>query len=368
MKVLHIASGDLWAGAEKALYTLILALQQSSQVRIAAVILNPGALAEKLRDADVELLVLDESRQNTLQLMHSVSLWVEKTRPDIIHTHRSKENIIGSLVGTRHRIPSVRTQHGASEHSFSALNLRKRAIHDIDFLSGRLLQRSIIAVSAPLAAELRKSFGTKKVCVIANGIDTGPDEWDQEDKFRPPLAIGIVGRLAPVKRVDLFLRIAARVLSSPNTASKACFRIIGDGPLRPALTELATELGIDDQLTFEGHVDNAEAHIADLDILVICSDHEGLPMVALEAMKHRTLIVTHRIGGLPELLGDGEFGCVLDRQQIESFAGALEDIIRQPEAAARKAELARHQLQKHFSSSAMARGHLELYRQTLAAH
>ncbi len=114
MKVLHIASGDLWAGAEKALYTLVLALQQSSQVGVSAVILNPGALAEKPRDAGVELLVLDESCQNTKQLIVSVSQWVARTQPDIIHTHRTKENIIGSLVGARHRIPSVRTQHGAS--------------------------------------------------------------------------------------------------------------------------------------------------------------------------------------------------------------------------------------------------------------
>ncbi len=368
MKVLHIASGDLWAGAEKALYTLVLALQQSGQVGVSAVILNPGALAEKLRDAGVELLVLDESCQNTKQLIVSVSQWVARTQPDIIHTHRTKENIIGSLVGARHRIPSVRTQHGASEHSFSALNLRKRLIHDIDYLSGRFLQSRIIAVSSPLATGLRKSFGTEKVCVIANGIDTDGVACNQTEKFLPPLTIGIVGRLAPVKRVDLFLRIAEKVLSTTAAPGQPVFKVIGDGPLRQELMQLAMDLGIEEQVAFTGHVDNAEECIAELDLLVICSDHEGLPMVALEAMKHQTLIVTHKIGGLPDLLGHGEFGYVLDSQRTEQFVETLACIIQRPELAACKAELARQHLEQHFSSRTMAQQHITLYQQALAAH
>lgn len=366
MKVLHIASGDLWAGAEKALYSLAIALQQSNQARVAAVILNPGALAEHLRSADVELLVLDESTQNIVQLTRAISEWVTKIRPDIIHTHRSKENIIGGLVAARHRIPSVRTQHGANEHAFGALNLRKRLIHDADYFAGKLLQQKIIAVSEPLAAELRGRYGPGKVCVIANGIEPGEAPLNLRDKFQPPLKIGIVGRLVPVKRVDFFLQIAQKVLEKLPCESRPRFRVIGDGPLRQELEQLTTELGIDDEVTFVGHVDSAEPHIGALDVLVICSDHEGLPMVALEAMKHHTLIVTHRIGGLPGLLGHGRCGYVLDTQSVDKFAEALNNIISHPAGSVKLTELARQQLQDHYSAHAMALQHLQIYQQATA--
>jgi glycosyltransferase involved in cell wall biosynthesis len=361
MKVLHIASGDLWAGAEKALYTLAVALQESHQARVAAVILNPGTLAERLRSADVELLVLDESRQNIVQLTRAVSQWVTKIQPDIIHTHRLKENIIGGLAAAWHGIPSVRTQHGANEHAFGRFNLRKRLIHDVDFLTGRLLQNKIIAVSEPLAVGLRSSYGPKKVCVIANGIALDETPLPLQDKFQSPLRIGIVGRLVPVKRVDLFLQIAQKVLAQQTPESRPAFSVIGDGPLRQELEQLATDVGVDEQVAFVGHVDNAEAYISKLDALVICSDHEGLPMVALEAMKHNTLIVTHSIGGLPELLGHGRCGYVLDTQCVEGFADVLNNIIKRPADAAQITEKARHQLQDHYSSQAMAQQHLVVY-------
>ncbi len=361
MKVLHIASGDLWAGAEKALYTLTAALQKSHQTRVAAVILNPGTLAERLRSADVELLVLDESRQNIVQLARAVSQWVTKVQPDIIHTHRLKENIIGGLVAAWHRIPSVRTQHGANEHAFGRLNLRKRLIHDVDFLTGRLLQNKIIAVSEPLAVELRRSYGPKKVCVIANGIELDEAPLPLQDKFQAPLKIGIVGRLVPVKRVDLFLHIAQKVLAKQAPASRPAFRVIGDGPLRHELEKLTRDLGVTEHVTFMGHVDNAEPYISKLDVLVICSDHEGLPMVALEAMKHHTLIVTHSIGGLPDLLVQGRCGYVLDTQSVEGFTDALINIIERTIDAAQITEVARQQLQDHYSSQAMAQQHLLLY-------
>jgi glycosyltransferase involved in cell wall biosynthesis len=366
MKVLHIASGDLWAGAEKALYTLAVELQKTQQTRVAAVILNPGTLAERLRSAGVELLVLDESRQNIVQLAHAVNQWVKKIQPDIIHTHRLKENIIGGLVAARHRIPSVRTQHGANEHAFGKLNLRKRLIHDADFLTGRLLQKKVISVSEPLALELRGSYGQKKVCVIANGIELDEASLGLQNKFKPPLKIGIVGRLVPVKRLDLFLQIAQKVLATQSPESRPAFSVIGDGPLRQELEQLATDLGVDEQVTFVGHVENAEAYIGKLDALVICSDHEGLPMVALEAMKHNTLIVTHSIGGLPELLGHGRCGYVLETQRVEGFAEVLNNIIERPTDAAQLTEIARQQLLDHYSSQAMAQQHLVVYQHAAA--
>jgi glycosyltransferase involved in cell wall biosynthesis len=363
MKILHIASGDLWAGAEKQLYTLLLALRQSQQCEVSAALLNPGTLADKLQAAGIAVKVLDERQQNMVQLVREVDQWTSREKPDVIHTHRLKENIIGALVSARQRIPCVRTQHGANEHAFSAFNLRKKIIHGLDYLAARMMQKKIIAVSEPLAVQLRSTYGSDRVCVIDNGLDLDEASPTPENKFQHPLKIGIVGRLMPVKRVDLFLHAAQLVLQSQPADTLPEFKVVGDGPLRAELEVLVADLGIADQVRFVGHVDNAEPLIAQLDVLVICSDHEGLPMVALEAMKHRTLVLTHRIGGLPRLLGDGQFGYLAERHDAESFAGAINDIISKKDAIAARAQLAQQQLTANYSAQAMAQRHIELYRQ-----
>lgn len=366
MKVLHIASGDLWAGAEKQLYTLLLALRQSGQHQVMAIIFNPGTLADKIREAGIPLQVLDESRENGLQLTRAVNQYVTEKRPDLIHSHRLKENIIGGLVATRHGIPSVRTLHGASEHGFGAFNIRKRVLHDLDYLCGRFLQKKIIAVSAPLARQLSSKYPPSKVCLIHNGLDLEQIGNNVKPKFQQPLKIGIVGRLVPVKRVDLFLEITATVLANTSLEPKPRFRVIGDGPLRGELEQRADELELAGQLEFIGHVDNAEAQIAQLDVLVLCSDHEGLPMVALESMKHKTLVLTHAIGGLPQLLDDGRCGYLVDKQAASSFAEAIHTIANDCDGMRARTEIARQRLQDHYSSQAMAQDHINLYLQLIA--
>lgn len=363
MKVLHIASGDLWAGAEKQLYTLLTALAQSGQVEVMAIILNPGTLAKKIADAGIDHLILDESRQGLLSLYSAINRYVEQKRPDVIHTHRQKENTLGGLVAARHRIPSVRTQHGSSEHGIHGLNAIKRLQRSAAYLVGRYCQRQIIAVSEPLANELHKQFSVGKVVVIHNGIDMDDAPSISPDSRNSSLIVGIVGRLVPVKRVDLFIQVAHQVLEQCPEQSPPLFRIIGDGPLQNELKKQAQSLGLIEQIEFCGYTDNAELAIAELDVLVLCSDHEGLPMVSLEAMKHGTLVMSHNIGGLPQLLGNGEFGCLVPEQSVEQFADAIIDVVLHRPSYQQRVEQAKRQLIEHYSAETMARQHIKLYQQ-----
>jgi glycosyltransferase involved in cell wall biosynthesis len=175
----------------------------------------------------------------------------------------------------------------------------------------------------------------------------------------------MVGRLVPVKRVDIFLRIAQAVLTQQRLKASPVFQVIGDGPLRQSLENLAADLGIAEQVSFVGHVDNAEQHIAELDVLVLCSDHEGLPMVALEAMKTCTAVLTHPIGGLPRLLDGGRCGYLVASQQPALFVDAIATMLSDRQDMVIRTELARQRLLDHYSSSAMARRHSELYQRLL---
>jgi L-malate glycosyltransferase len=309
LKVLHVISGDLWAGAEVQAHTLISNLEKQPQIEIAAALLNEGELTQRLRATRACVNVFDERRLGSLQIMAGLRALMDRWQPDIVHTHRSKENVLGALANRFGRnVPSVRTAHGASEHAPRGLKARGRhaLIGALDRWCARHAQQKIIAVSGQLGVQLAEELPPGKIVVIENGVD--PDavlaqRHPVEFRLQEPesIHIGIVGRLVPVKRVDLFLRMAASLLQdSPQRRWR--FHVFGDGPLRDSLRALANELGLAAALTFHGHRTDIIACMAALDAVVMCSDHEGLPMTALEAVVLGTPMVAHAVGGLTAVL------------------------------------------------------------------
>jgi glycosyltransferase involved in cell wall biosynthesis len=360
LHVMQIASGDLWAGAEKQLYVLATALQRQG-VEVSAAIMNPGPLAERLAAAGIPTRVFDESCQGSAEIFAGLRRYLREVRPDVVHTHRTKENILGGLAAASLDIPSIRTQHGAQEHPASLLDLRRQVLTRADWLAGRFLQQRIVAVSAILEADLKQTLGAARVVQIPNGLNLGEAPPDRNWAANRTWTIGIVGRQVRVKRVDIFLETISeleRLL--PNQAFHV--QVIGDGPLRAEHEALARRLNLRSEVIFTGHVDNAEVAIAALDILVICSDHEGLPMVALEAMRAGTVILTHAIGALPELLDSPRGALFAPAQTASAFAATLASALSQAALLADLSNHARLQLERRYSDASMADAYTEVYR------
>jgi glycosyltransferase involved in cell wall biosynthesis len=309
IKVLHIISGDLWAGAEVQAFTLITTL--GNQCDIVVALMNHGELEKRLQQAGVNTIVINEQLLSSLDIIRHLTKLIRRFQPDIIHTHRQKENILGSvanLVANKslfRRARSVRTTHGAQEHKVSGL---KKIIIWLDNACGKYLQDAVISVSHDLHRQLKKIFSENKIHIVQNGIDV--DALRQitpaadirlhlEDHFH----IGIIGRLEPVKRVDLFIR-AAQQLILRQPALKVRFHIIGDGKLKEDHIALAQQLNIADHITFHGHRSDSVHAIAAMDLVVMCSDHEGTPMTALETLALGKPLVAHNVGGLREILSD----------------------------------------------------------------
>src|SRR5688572_18135302 len=112
MKVLHIISGDLWAGAEVQACTLLTTLHRESQVQVAAALMNEGELARRLRDHGIPVTVFPESTLNAAAIVCGLRKLMTQWRPDVVHTHRIKENILGCIANTfSGNVPSVRSAH-----------------------------------------------------------------------------------------------------------------------------------------------------------------------------------------------------------------------------------------------------------------
>jgi glycosyltransferase involved in cell wall biosynthesis len=302
LRIVHIISGDRWAGAEVQVFTLLKELSKNHEVF--AIVLNQGELTRRLKEIDIPVTIYDEAQVNSWKIFIGICRTLKDLKPDIIHTHRQKENILSSIANRLSiRVKCVRTVHGDAE--FKPTGFAK--IHLIlDNFCGRYLQQTIIAVSEDLRQKLMNKFPETKIVTVVNGIDPEETRLNLEyPDFKLAMPdkthIGIVGRLDQVKRIDIFLEIAA-LLQQKKPEISWHFHIFGEGQLEKEIKKQAERLKIFKIVTFHGHRMDIKNCIYGLDAVVMCSDHEGLPMTALESIAIGTPIIAHKVGGLISLM------------------------------------------------------------------
>jgi len=363
-RVLHLASGDLWAGAEVQIYHLLRALHARPDIQVSAVLLNSGELAKRLREAGVAVTVIDEKTASPLELLRGIRRQIRLTQAQIVHTHRFKENILGSIAARLSgRTLSVRTVHGRSEHS-RGKTLRHAIARLLDSATLHL-QVGMVGVSRELCEYLRAQSPRDEVFFVPNGIDSSALARAAAEPCRyqkpPRWTVALVGRVVPVKRADLFLETAA--LLSRRQPDRYRFVVIGDGPLLPRMRELADQLGIAPHVDFLGFQGNSLAILRQMDCLALTSDHEGLPMVVLEALALGVPIVAHAVGGLPEVLEGIAGQRLVTDHTPEGYARAIAELA---ESTGAPPPARQGLLPPHFEISRTAQAYATLYRDLLA--
>jgi glycosyltransferase involved in cell wall biosynthesis len=345
------------------MYTLVASLSALG-VTVSAVILNEGILANKLREAGIEVVVLDETKLNGGRILVKLIQVIRSQRPDVIHTHRMKENILGSCAALiAGNIPSLRSVHGVLKQPPN-FHIPKQIFYFLNRFTGRFMQKSIISVSKPLTKILVKDFPRSKIRIIENGVDVedirkrvGKLLDDQKEGW---FKVGIVGRLVSVKRIDIVIN-TARYLINESINNDIEFYVIGEGPLREDWESLSKESGTEKIVHFMGHQDDILSHIQRLDALMMTSNYEGLPMVLLEAMALRVPVIAHKIGGIPGLLDQGKCGILIDHQDPAEYAQAIVQLKEDLELRAQIVENAFVRVTSKYSAKKNAEGCLSEY-------
>lgn len=305
---------------------------------------------------------------------------IQEFQPQIVHTHGAKPGVLGRIAARRSKVPViVHTFHGHVFHSYFSGFVSSLIIRIEQWLAG--FSSAIVAISSKLKEELSNKYkiaAADKIQLIRLGIETGrfhDDDGTKRKDFREQfhltddtIAIGIIGRLVPVKNHRLFIETAAQVLNRSNYPLK--FFIVGDGTERTSLQELIRSK----QLTFANSGnDNAQfiftswrkdmdAVYAGLDIVMLTSLNEGTPVSIMEAMAAGKPVLSTNVGGISELITNGETG-LLASTQTELVAGLLSLIenarLRQSHSAAAQKDADR------FSKLEETQALLSLYRSLL---
>jgi glycosyltransferase involved in cell wall biosynthesis len=224
---------------------------------------------------------------------------------------------------------------------------------DADALAAKVRDaRFVICVSEYGRAQLRKLVEEEhwaKLRVVRCGIDLAryPSLDARAERAGYPLRILTVGRLVAVKGHSILLDAFARLLADNVDAT---LTIVGDGPLRSELEEVAKRLGIDDRVRLAGRIgqDDLLAYYEAADVFVLTSLAEGIPVVLMEAMATQLPVVASDITGIPELIRDGQEGILVPAACADRFAEALAALAQDPERRARMGRAARRRVEEEF--------------------
>ena len=253
----------------------------------------------------------------------------------------------------------MRTVHGLRE-PFEGLQAFKRNLYEtIERTAHRYCVDSIIGVSSQIERKYKTEGKVSRVTCIRNGIDlegksVPTDRWrTREDLGVDPgtCLIGTVGRLARVKGIPYLLQ-AARILLHQGANVKVL--VVGDGNIRLDLMTLTRDLGINQNVAFLGHRDDIDELLKALDIFVLPSLSEGIPMVLLEAMAASRAVVSSRVGGIPEIVEDGIDGFLVEPMDVNSLAERCGRLIESPDIARKMGVQARKRVERDFSATTMA--------------
>jgi glycosyltransferase involved in cell wall biosynthesis len=239
--------------------------------------------------------------------------YLVRMRPAILHTHLVHADAYGLLAGTAARVPvRFSTKHGFNEFREAPyFGLADRAVASLAHVH--------IAISRGLARYLEdvEGFDGESFEIVHYGID--PNGVPKPYAAAVPRLL-CVGRLIPIKGHIVLLRAFAE---AKKQLPELQLDIAGRGPLEPALHALARELGVADSVHFLGHVSPIQAAIERAAVVVVPSMGEGFGMVALEAMERARPVVAAAIGGLGELVRDGETGLLVPAGEAEPLRDAI---------------------------------------------
>jgi len=302
----------------------------------------------------------------------ALSALLKARRPQIVHTHMAKAGALGRFAARRARVPViVHTFHGhVLEGYFSPF--ANRAFIEVErYLARR--SDALVAVSSTVRDELmRLGIGeSARWHVIPVGLNLDPYLASRESKegARARLGlgtthpiVGMVGRLVPIKDVATFIEAATRVVAGRPEVE---FVIAGDGELRAEL-EIIARRRLGPRVRFLGWVSNLVALYRAIDVLVVTSRMEGTPTSLVEAAASTVPAVATRVGGVPDVVRDGETGFLVPAADPERVAREVIRLLDDEVLRRSAGEAARKWVRQRFSIERLTDDLAELYGDLLA--
>ena len=348
MSLLHVVAAGEVGGVERVVHLLTHGQARAGNDVHAAVVLDPGCADHPIIGALASsgvtphpMLLPGRAYRRERATIHELC---RRLRPDVVHTHGYRADVLDAGPARQLGIPTVTTVHGFTGGGWKNRfyeRLQRRAYRQFD---------AVVVVSRPLVDRLvHDGVPPHRVHCVPNAWRETTPPLDRlsarralglrEDGF----VIGWVGRLSGEKGPDVLLDALLYLTDLPITVS-----VVGNGPGRHSLASRAQRGGVDSLIRWHGAVTDAARHFAAFDVFVLSSRTEGTPIVVFEAMAAGVPIVATRVGGVPDVVSSAEAVLVPPADPV-ALAAAIRAVYRDPAAARARAQRARARLLTQFT-------------------
>ena len=354
MKIMQVIPYFCFGGAEIMCENLTYALKNAGQEVFAVSLYNDRTpIARRMEEAGIRIEYLDKKLGLDLSMVPKLAQIIRQERPDVVHTHLDVikyATMAARLAGVKNCVPTV---HSLADRE--AEGRVQKLINGFYFRRGWSVP---VALTPEVQASVSEFYDLPlpRVPVIFNGIDLSRCVPKTSYETKDIVTILHVGRF-DVPKNHAGLLEAFRLLL--ETHPQCRLRLVGDGDLRPDMEALAREKGIGDFVEFCGMQSNVYPYLHEADIFVLPSIYEGNPMTVIEAMGTGLPIVASRVGGIPDMITDGESGILVDPEP-QSICDGLSRLVEDKSLRQRLGETARKQ-SRTFSAEHMARDYISCY-------
>jgi glycosyltransferase involved in cell wall biosynthesis len=376
LKIVHIQLFPLMSGVQRVSLDELSQLDPNFFERI-VICKENGEFTELLRERGIRVYLIPEFRREIspisdfLAFLHLRS-FLAKERPDIVHTHSSKTGILGRLAARASNIKGVvHTVHGYSFAGESTPLLRfifKMLERIAAFACDKII---VLNASDAEISQMSLGISPNKLALIPNGVDVNvysPPAIEFRNAFRKEvfglinrdhLLVAMIGRLSSQKNPHCFLRAA---LSVAEKHSDVSFVMVGDGELRAELNAIIQQSRHSERFFMLGWRRDVPDILRAIDMMVLPSRWEGMPLAILEAMAVGAPVICSDIPGNNHIVSDRVDGNLFPMDDSASLADAIEDLIIHPSVRASYASNGRSKILSNYSLDVRMRHVLALYR------
>ena len=338
-RVAYLIDGLSMGGAERLMVPVLKYLSRAHfEPYVCAMQSKDGnPMAEELRALGVPVECLNIQHLRDLDAIPRLTRYLKKIGADLVHTQLEAANILGNISAKLLGLPSVCTIH-----VMPSLDVKtKTRLHQkVEWLSLRYFCDRVISVSEEARQHHVAISGARdsQAITIYNGIDLSAfsdiDAAHERESFRAECKIPsdanvlvTVAVLRPPKGIQFMIRALPAILAAhPNTY----YLIVGSGSHQDALMEEVRRADLEDRVIFAGMRRDVPRALAASDVFVLPTLTEALPTVLAEAMAARLPIVASRVGGIPEMIQDGQNGILVNPEDLETLADACIQLLNSP--------------------------------------
>jgi glycosyltransferase involved in cell wall biosynthesis len=331
-------------------------------------------------------IIIEEMQRSIHPIMDRIALKKIKDiiiefKPDIVHTHAAKAGALGRKAAYELGVKQIyHTFHGHVFHSYFGkikTNIYKKIERDLAKKSTKII--AISEIQKQELSEVYKICSKEKIEVIPLGFDFRKFYENQTEKrkdFRKKwkikddeIAIGIIGRLVPIKNHVFFINVINKVISKSNTSLRIF--VVGDGEEKENIIRKVSahnlDYSIDDKIAtiqFTSWIKEIDEVNAAMDIICLCSLNEGTPVSLIEAQASGKPIVTTRTGGIENIVVENKTALISDNNDLNKFTENLMSLIKEKDKRTLFSELAIKK-SKDFDYSILVKNIKRLYENSL---